>query len=251
MIEINLLGGARKAKRGKAAAVDFSAMFANASTQVKDPWLAIAAIGLIIGLGLTGYQYYVVRQRTGAIEERMLAAEADTATYSKVLRQRSTAAAQRDSILGQFAFIKKIDRERYTWPHVLDELSAALPPYTWILIVKQTSLPISIAPPPPPPAVDSTKPQPTPKLKSVEEIVNAINFTPVTLQVVGQTVDVQAMTRFMRMLEASPFIENVVFVRSDTKPGDGTNVIEFTIDMKFQTPPPSAIRTTPFFVATR
>ena len=251
MIEINLLPGARKAKRGKAAAVDFGAAITSVTTQVKDPWLAIAVIGLIIGLGLTAYQYYLVGRRTNEVEERMRVAVADTTRYAKVLADRAAAAAQRDSVIGQFAFIKKIDSERYTWPHLLDELSAALPPYTWILAVRQTSPAISIAPPPPPPPIDSTKPRPTPKLKTVDEIVKSINFAPTTVQLMGQTVDVQAMTRYMRVLEASPFIENVTFVRSDTKTGDAVGVIEFTIDLKVQTPPPSAIRTGPFTLSVR
>jgi len=38
----------------------------------------------------------------------------------------------RDSLLYQINVIRQIDADRYIWPHVLDQATKALPPYTWI-----------------------------------------------------------------------------------------------------------------------
>ena len=72
-----------------------------------------------------------------------------------------------------------------------------------------------------------------------------------TLRVVGETVDVQAITRFWRQLEQSPFIENVNLVGSTTKPVAGADVIEFTLDLQFQRPDSTVIRTVPLNVQVR
>jgi hypothetical protein len=55
----------------------------------------------------------------------------------------------------------------------------------------------------------------------------------------------------VRLLEASPFIENVNIIAADVKVIDGSDVTEFRIDMDFQTPPESAIRRMPLTIAVR
>jgi hypothetical protein len=41
----------------------------------------------------------------------------------------------RDSILSQIRTIQQVDGDRYVWPHILDEVSRALPPFTWLVNV--------------------------------------------------------------------------------------------------------------------
>ena len=57
----------------------------------------------------------------------------DSTRYSTVLRERETAEAKRDTVLRSLNMIRAIDDDRYIWPHVMDEVSNALPPYTWIV----------------------------------------------------------------------------------------------------------------------
>jgi Tfp pilus assembly protein PilN len=254
MIEINLLPGARKSKRGKGAALDTSAMMSGMAQQVKDPFLLVAIAGLVIGLGATAWLYMNLSSRQSAADERVRVALNDSTRYAGVIAERAAATAARDSIVRQFAIIKAIDGERYTWPHVLNEISAALPPYTWITKVSQTSPVISVVvPPEPPPDTSAAAKKRRVRQKTVDEIAATAtqNVQPLKLRIVGQTVDVQAMTRYMRLLEQSPFLENVAFVGSDPKPALGEGVIEFTIDLLFQPPPPSAIRTVPLTIGAR
>jgi Tfp pilus assembly protein PilN len=72
----------------------------------------------------------------------------------------------------------------------------------------------------------------------------------VQFRIVGHTVDIQALTRFMKSLEASPFIQNVQLKSSDLVQTEGKEVTEFTLEAESQTPPPFAVKTVPLVVST-
>jgi hypothetical protein len=72
-----------------------------------------------------------------------------------------------------------------------------------------------------------------------------------TFRLIGQTVDIQALTRFMKDLEASPFIENIQLIKSVTIIVDNREVTEFQLDAAWETPDPSVIRTVPVSLAVR
>src|SRR5207247_2183893 len=38
----------------------------------------------------------------------------------------------RDSLVAEIGIIRGIDADRYIWPHMLDQITKALPPYTWL-----------------------------------------------------------------------------------------------------------------------
>src|SRR5205085_920988 len=71
----------------------------------------------------------------------------------------------------------------------------------------------------------------------------------IKFKIVGHTVDIQALTRFMTSLEASPFIQNVQLSRSDLVQAEGKEVTEFTLEAETQPPPPFAIKTVPLIVS--
>ena len=54
--------------------------------------------------------------------------------------------------------------------------------------------------------------------------------------------DIQALTLFMKTLEASPFIQNVQLTRSDIVSSEGKDVTEFTLEAASQTPHPFLIK---------
>jgi len=145
-------------------------------------------------------------------------------------------------VVSQVNLIKSFDDKRFVWPHIMDEVSRALPPYTWVTSMVQTNVITAAAQPsgPPPkggkagpPAVDSTS-------------VPRVQF-----KLVGNTVDIQALTRFMKVLEASPFIENVQLERSSIILVDGKEVTEFALSAAYQTPDPSSIKTVPVSLSVR
>ena len=138
MIEINLLPGAKRTTRRK---VNFApgAALASVGANLKDKYLIFAVAGVVIGLGgIAGMYVYQSRQKA-AIDVRESSAATDSARFAAVLTARSHAETTRDSVYQQLAIIKSIDDSRYTWPHLLEAINLAVPQYTWLTAVTQTS----------------------------------------------------------------------------------------------------------------
>jgi Tfp pilus assembly protein PilN len=241
MIEINLLPGAKKAKRGGGGLPKFDlGALAGLGGSFKDPFLIIAVVGVVIGGAATAYQYQALSSRDADLVEREQQAVQDSTRYAAVLKERQAAESQRDLVNRQLAIIRAIDGERFIWPHLLDEISAALPPYTWLTNISQTSPVASIA------SRDSlTGPARGAAAAALAE------QAPMTIRVVGKTVDIQALTRYMRLLESSPFLEGVNLVRSELAQEDSRDVTVFTLDLRYAVPDSSAIRAEPLAVAVR
>ena len=235
MIEINLLPGKRKQAKGGGASVNFAGMGQSIVSKVKDPYL-IGSMATAIAVALiVGFMFLRQEARERSLLEKEQKAVQDSTRYAAVLKERRKALAQRDSVVRQLNIIKAIDNDRYTWPHLMDEVSKALPPYTWLNAVQQTS----IAPTASSAAGDGEKPDsapPTPPLK---------------FRIAGNTVDIQALTRFMRMLEQSPFIQNVTLSKSDLVVIEGKEVTDFSLEAEFQRPDTSAIRRVPLALTVR
>ena len=62
-------------------------------------------------------------------------------------------------------------------------------------------------------------------------------------RIVGHTVDIQALTLFMKTLEASPFIQNVQLTRSDIVLVENKEVTEFQLEAETQKPPAFLVKT--------
>ena len=152
MIEINLLPGDGKKKRSKKTTTssmkfDFhpSQWFAGITEKITDKYL----LGAIGAAGLSGLliALMVISQtaRGAMLEARETKAVKDSAQFSAVLNAKAKAEATRDSLYQQIAIIKSIDDSRYLWSHLMYEISNALPQYTWLTEVTQTSQPRSVA----------------------------------------------------------------------------------------------------------
>jgi Tfp pilus assembly protein PilN len=243
MIEINLLPGAGKKSRGAGAGVNVGASFATAANRVKDPFMLLAAASIIAA----GAAISMLTLRQQAVSSDLASREQkqvqDSTRYAAVLREKKKAETQRDSVMRQLNIIKTIDNDRFVWPHVMDEISRAMPQYTWIVSVKQISAPTAAGGA----ADDANKDKDKKKKAAVqEEAPQPMKFT-----VVGNTVDIQALTRFMKLLAASPFIQNVQLVNSQLAQADGKEVTEFTLEAQYHQPDSTAIRTVPLTLSVR
>jgi Tfp pilus assembly protein PilN len=170
-----------------------------------------------------------------------------------LLRERTPSLAQRDSVQRQLEVIKSIDNDRFIWAHIMDEVSRALPPYTWLKSIQQSavlaaaSTPAPPPPPPPSPAKDGAKPSgkaapPPPPVPAP---------TSLKFQIAGNTVDIQALTRFMKLLEASPFVKNVTIAKAELVSLDGKEVQEFLLEAEYERPDASVISTVPVTLSSR
>ncbi|MBI2796187.1 MAG: PilN domain-containing protein [Gemmatimonadetes bacterium] len=236
MIEINLLpGGKKKTRKGTGGGVDFKAIAANIASRVKDPYLAGAVVAYVIAIATVGYLWTSQNSRITELNERQAKATADSAMYAKVIAEQNRAVAQRDSVRRQFQIIRMIDGNRYIWAHLLDEVSRALPDYTWITGIKQIG---TFNPLPPKPTGDAAAAR-KPAADSV------VGPPPLRLRLGGNTVDIQALTRFMRLLEASHYIRGVTLMSSELVAGEGgKEFTRFELEADYEPPPASILRTT-------
>jgi Tfp pilus assembly protein PilN len=244
MIEINLLPNAGgKARRSggskfKAPSLDIGAALASLGERIREPWL-IAGVGVTVAA-------VTQMAREAKVTEAVQKAVKDSTRYASVLREREMAEARRDTVLRSLNLIRAIDDDRFIWPHVMDEVSRALPPYTWIVSLGftgagQAQQPVTTVAPAAP---DGSKS----KHKAVQ---TAVPRDTVRIRVVGNTVDIQALTRFMKQLESSPFLEQVQLAKSERANDNGKEVTQFQLDMLYSRPDPALVRRVPLAVSVR
>ena len=94
------------------------------------------------------------------------------------------------------------------------------------------------APFPLPNPLSSPLPSPTPLCRPAPAVASrATKF-----RIVGPTLDIQALTPFMKTLEASPFIQGVQLTRSDMVTAEGKEVTEFQLEAGSQGAQPGRVK---------
>lgn len=251
MLEINLAPGSRKGAR-KAGGLALPSALTSIGTNIRDPWLLGSAASVVAAVAVVGVLFTSQSARAGELETRLESALRDSTRYAKVLDARHRLTAERDSVHRQLQIIRTIDDNRYNWAHILDEISRALPAYTWLTSIEQTSKT------PLPPGTDSVAQAVTPpsnadaKKKEVAPAPDTVNVhPPLTFRVVGQTVDIQALTMFMRQLESSPFVQSVSLTKSEIVIVEGKDVTQFELTAAYEVPPAGVVQTSPLVVPVR
>jgi len=246
MIEINLLPGS--GKKNRSTGFSLTAIAGQAGSRVKDPFMIAAAVSLVVATASIGYLHLSQAGKAEELTERERRAVQDSTRYVAVLRERNRALAQRDSVQRQLEIIKSIDNDRFIWSHIMDEVSRALPPYTWLKSIQQSAVLAAAtpAPAPPPPNGDAkpekgkpTPPPPPPPPPTLK------------FQIAGNTVDIQALTRFMKLLESSPFVKNVTIAKAELVSLEGKEVQEFLLEAEYERPDASVISTVPVTLSSR
>jgi Tfp pilus assembly protein PilN len=250
MIEINLLpGSGKKSKKGGGggAKLNLGASLENLKSRIRDPYLIGAIVSAVIAAVALGGLYTTQEARAARLDEELQKSVQDSTRYASVLREREKAEAKRDTVLRSLNMIRAIDDDRYIWPHVMDEVSSALPPYTWIVSLSfsgagQATSPIVtvLAPEPAGSSGRRRKGAPTQVVRDT-----------VRVRLVGNTVDIQALTRFMKQLEVSPLLENVSLASSQRANDNGKEVTQFQLDMLYTRPSPTDVRRVPLAVSVR
>ncbi|HEV7389441.1 MAG TPA: PilN domain-containing protein [Gemmatimonadaceae bacterium] len=263
MIEINLLpGDGKKKKRAKAVtgtglrlAFHPGRWFAGITQKVSDKYMLGAVGSVALSGALISFMFIHQAAQASSLNARETKAVQDSSRFSAVLAATARAEAARDSLYRQIAIIKSIDDMRYTWSHLMYEISNALPQYTWLTSISQTSAPRSAAvPDSAAPAAAAPGDTAGKKRVTAADRARARNARSdstiaaskeISFRILGQTVDIQALTRFMKSLEASPFIQNVQLSRSELVMSDGKEVTQFLLEAQTQTPPPFVVKTVP------
>ncbi len=235
MIEINLLPGKKKraAPGGgfKLALPDFRGLIAS----VKNPWLiAASATSAVVITGVV-LLFFTQTARLRVADARLEAVRIEKRRFDAVIAQKRQSEKIRDSLVAEINVIRGIDADRYVWPHILDQITKALPPYTWLDGVSAQGA--GGAQPGaanlPPGTADST------------------GAPAVRVWVTGKTVDIQAYTTFLRQLAASPWLTDVSPATSSTVIEADRPVTAFNVSLRFKVADSVYIRTIPLTQSVR
>ncbi len=148
------------------------------------------------------------------LNERYETAQRDSLRYAELIASADSLRARRDTLLQKVRIIRGIDQDRYVWPHIMDEVARALPEFTWLTGLEQTS-------------------------GSGSEI---------QFRIQGMTGLTQALTRFMRNLNDSPFIRDIQLVSQQQQQQAQKLVQSFQLLARYEVPDSSAIVTEPIIV---
>jgi Tfp pilus assembly protein PilN len=242
MITVNLKPGQKRKRAGTNPFKGVLDNFRGLGSKVKDPILMAAVGGWICVVAGLGFIYLNTVRQLYSLEPRLEQARSENRRFKTFLADKRRQEMIRDSLLAQITVIRNVDGDRYIWPHLLDEVTKALPAYTWLVDMGPISAQANAA----------QTPAQTPKTKADSAAQAAAAAAPVlTFQLNGRTIDIQAYTRFLRQLEASPWIENATPVSAQTVVEKDRPVTAFTIRATFSRADSAYIRTAPFSQSVR
>lgn len=219
MIEVNLLpGGKKSGTSGFSLAAVLESVKSLRSgggggASGVDPYQGFFAFAAAIALGYMGFSFMSLRSETEELGVAIEVAVQDSVQNASVIRQIEQLQAQGDSIEARVAVIQEIDRGRYVWSHLLDEIATAVPDYTWL-----------------------------------REVLYAGDGPQV--RILGRAGSIFAITNFMNRLEGSRFLrsvspETIQEVPSEANPED--LVYLFELSVTYDQPPLEELETVPLF----
>lgn len=213
MIEVNLRPGS--SKRAARRMPRLAALGSLSGFKPTMDRLALFAVATwLIVLPITGYMFLSARSRVSDLNVSVEGALADSAKYASIIAANRRMLERRDTIARKINIIQQIDGGRYIWSHVMDEVSRALPPYTWIVEVG---------------ALEG-------------DDLKAVGF-----RIIGRTGNNFALTKYLQDLEASPFIRNVRLISTELIRENEKLVYSFHLQADYEEPPPDVIETVPLF----
>lgn len=224
MIEINLLPGQKRKKRAAGAGFampDFKALL----TKVKDPLLLGAVGAWAAVLVVVGFIYLTESRKLAAMQQDLTRVEADARRFQALINQKRKEEKLRDSLVAELDAIRAIDSDRYIWPHILEEVTKALPDYTWLESVVV--------------------------LPGGGGAADSLAKPPVQVLIDGRTGDMGGYTRFLRQLGDSPWLTGVVAGATKTVVENDKPVLSFTITVTFRRADSAFIRTAPVLESVR
>ncbi len=203
MIEVNLHPGGAKAKakvKGRRRRAGRPVLGGGA----RSPWLTAMIAVLIAAPLIMGAMWFLQRSRSGSLEERLQTARADSTRLADLRVLSDSLTTRQQLVRERVELIRALDRDRFVWPHILDEVSGSLPDFVWLTSIQESS--------------------PLPDL---------------TLEIRGMAATALAVTEYVRRLEMSPYLGLVRILGSQQIPAEGTDleVHAFTLLVDY-TPPP-------------
>jgi Tfp pilus assembly protein PilN len=251
MITVNLRPDLKRKRAARNPLQGITEGLRGLGAKVKDP-LPLMVMGSWVGvIGFFGFVMVSTSAQLGQLEPKLEQTRAENKRFRAFLTEKRHQEMIRDSLVAQIGVIRSVDGDRYVWSHVLDEVSKALPAYTWLTDMGAdgvTNRPRN-APPPPPantPAAKRAKAAADSAAAAAAATRGAVPFT-----INGRTVDIQAYTKVLRQLEASPWITDVTPVSAQTVVEKERPITAFSIKATFRDADSAYIRTVPLSQSVR
>jgi Tfp pilus assembly protein PilN len=216
LIEMNLLpGGKRGVARAKGPRKPAVPKFEGLREMIKgDPWvIGVVALAVLAALHV-GFTFFTQGLSVNRIEEELAIQRQDSVRYAEAIAAADSLEARRDTLEQKMGIIREIDADRFVWAHILDDISAALPEFTWLTGMQQTSG----------------------------------SGSNIEFRIDGMTGATYALTRFMRDLEDSPFIRDVRLVSQEQIQQGQRLVHNYVLMARYQVPDSTAIVTEPIIL---
>jgi len=217
MIEVNLHSTGGKGSRISAGKLSISLPDAfkpdrrsGGGESVRDVWTTIAIAVPALVVVVVGFLWFSTRSERTQLEESLVQAVGDSTRLSD-LRVLSDSLIGRDvSIQERLNLVQSLDGDRYVWSHMLDEISRAIPAYTWLTLVRR----------------EGTLPD-------------------LRVQVDGLSANPLAITRFVRNLQDSPYVSEVRIMGSQQQLIENVAAQAFQLMVSYQPPPDELIQSEP------
>ena len=238
MINVNLRPDLKR-KRARSPLQGIVEGVRGMGSKIKDPVLLLGIVSWVGVIGWLGFMVFGASRELAALEPQLEQTRAEHKRFKAVLTEKRHQETIRDSLVSQITVIRNVDGDRYVWPHLLDEVTKALPAYTWLSD-------LGVAGPAPAPAGAPASPG-----TGADADTSAAPAAAVQFEVNGRTVDIQAYTRFLRQLEASPWITDVTPVSAQTVVEKERAVTAFIIRGTYRQADSAYIRTVPLSQSVR
>ncbi len=214
MIEINLLPpdeGSRTSGPGRRSLTRI------ALPRHLDLWLAgsiaIVLIAVLASLLLLISSSRLTADRSARLQQLL----GDSLVVAAGTLEHARAESVRDSLALRILRLENLDRSRYRWPHLLDEISRALPAGVRLSALTEIARPGST-----PSGGSGPGYGPEAGTETIAEETTAFRF-PIRLRLEGVAMSNSTLTRYWNGLEASAFVRNVQLVHTEAirdMPGD-------------------------------
>jgi Tfp pilus assembly protein PilN len=213
VIEVNLLPGGRK-RASKRFSFSLPKLSLGGGAEAADPYMMFFAVAAAIALGYMGYSFFHVRSQAEDLQVRLESERQDSLRFAALIEQTNQLTQRRDLLAQRVEVIQQIDASRYVWPHLLDEVAAAVPDYLWLTEITY------------------------------------VGDNPLRVRIGGRAGSPFAVTNFMRRLEASRFLGppelgSMQQQPSEANPEDLVQVFELTVT--YEPPPLDELQTVPLF----
>ena len=223
MIRINLVPGPQKRRAGGGFQLP---SVSDLIGKIKDPLLLGAIASWVVVVGVVSALWFTQGGALAELEARESEVQNEARRFRTLILQKRRESDTRDSLVAELDAIREIDSDRFVWPHVLEEVTKALPDFTWLVSLDVIASPL-------------------------DDLADTAVKPPVQFQVSGRTSDLSAYTRFVSQLTSSPWVRTAEFGAVQSVIEEERPVQAFTVTVTFQTADSAYIRTVPLQASVR